>query len=114
MALGREIELVQRHRAEADLAVAAASILARNEFVTRLQQLGKFYGVKFPKGAGKEVDAVAKAFFEKHGAAEMAKVAKMHFRTSLRAQGLPEPERVEWRKPTKSANENFGDHSGAE
>jgi ribonuclease HIII len=114
MALGREIELVQRHRAEADLAVAAASILARNEFVTRLQQLGKFYGVKFPKGAGKEVDAVAKEFFEKHGAAEMTKVAKMHFRTSLRAQGLPEPERVEWRKPTKSANENFGDHSGAE
>src|SRR3954464_10500990 len=40
MALGREIELVQRHRAEADLAVAAASILARNEFVTRLQRLG--------------------------------------------------------------------------
>ena len=101
MALGREIELVQRHKAEADLAVAAASILARNEFVTRLQRLGQGYGVKFPKGAGKEVDAVAKDFFEKHGAAEMAKVAKMHFRTSLRAQGLPEPERKEWRRPSK-------------
>src|SRR6184192_2242782 len=56
MALGREIELVQRHRAEVDLAVAAASILARNEFVTRLQQLSRQYGVKFPKGASKEVD----------------------------------------------------------
>jgi ribonuclease HIII len=97
MALGREIELVQRHKAEEDLAVAAASILARNEFVTRLQNLGKGYGLKFPKGAGKEVDAVAKDFFEKHGAAEMAKVAKMHFRTSLRAQGLPEPEKKAWR-----------------
>jgi ribonuclease HIII len=113
MALGREIELVQRHRAEEDLAVAAASILARHEFVTRLQRLGKEYGVKFPKGAGKEVDAIAKEFFEKRGAAELGKVAKMHFRTSLRAQGLPEPERVAWRKPS-SRNENFGDHSGAE
>jgi ribonuclease HIII len=112
MALGREIELVQRHRAEADLAVAAASILARNEFVTRLQQLGKQYGIKFPKGAGKEVDVVAKEFFEKHGAEEMKKVAKMHFRTSLRAQGLPEPERISWRRPT--SNDNLGDYPGAE
>src|SRR5437879_13576716 len=38
MSLGREIELVQKHRAEEDLAVAAASILARNEFVTRLRK----------------------------------------------------------------------------
>jgi ribonuclease HIII len=100
MALGREIELVQRHKAESDLSVAAASILARHEFVTRLQKMGQQYGMKFPKGAGKEVDVVAREFFEKHGAAEMAKVAKMHFRTSLRAQGLPEPERKEWRKPS--------------
>jgi ribonuclease HIII len=116
MALGREIELVQRHRAEADLAVAAASILARNEFVTRLQRLGQQYGIKFPKGAGKEVDAVAKEFFEKHGAAELGKVAKMHFRTSLRAQGLPEPQRIPWRsgKSSNSANEDLGDHSNAE
>jgi hypothetical protein len=72
--------------------------------------------LKFPKGAGKEVDALAKEFFEKHGAAELGKVAKMHFRTSLRAQGLPEPARVEWRRPSSSAgkNENLGDHSGAE
>lgn len=98
MALGREIELIQRHKAESDLAVAAASILARHEFVTRLQRLGQQYGMKFPKGAGKEVDVVAKEFFEKHGAPEMAKIAKMHFRTSLRAQGLPEPGRKEWRR----------------
>jgi ribonuclease HIII len=100
MALGREIELVQRHKAESDLAVAAASILARHEFVTRLHKLGQQYGLKFPKGASKEVDAVAKEFFEKHGADEMKKVAKMHFRTSLRAQGLPEPEKKEWRRPS--------------
>ena len=27
----------------------------------------------------------------------LSKVAKMHFRTALRAQGLPEPPKVEWR-----------------
>jgi ribonuclease HIII len=106
MALGREIELVQRHKAESDLAVAAASILARNEFVTRLQRMGKEYGIVFPKGAGTEVDRVAKEFFDKRGAAELGKVAKMHFRTSLRAQGLPEPERKEWRRPPSSSSES--------
>ena len=49
MTLGREIELVQRHEAEEDLAVAAASILARHEFVTRLAELEKEFGMKFPK-----------------------------------------------------------------
>lgn len=105
MAMGREIELVQRHKAESDLAVAAASILARNEFVTRLHRLGEPYGLKFPKGAGKELDLIAKEFVEKRGAPELSKVAKMHFRTSLRAQGLPEPERKEWRRPKSGDQE---------
>jgi ribonuclease HIII len=98
MKLGRGIELVQRHKAEDDLAVAAASILARNEFVTRLRDLGKKYDMTFPKGASAAVDAAAKEFVAKHGAAELAKVAKTHFRTALRAQGLPEPPKVEWKR----------------
>lgn len=98
MALGREIELVQRHKAESDLAVAAASILARDEFVQRLRRLGQEYNVAFPKGAGVNVDAIAKTFVETRGAGELSKVAKIHFRTSLRAQGLPEPPKTEWRK----------------
>ena len=98
MALGREIELVQKHRAEEDLAVAAASILARHEFVTRLAGLEKQFGAKFPKGASAAVDAAAKEFTTQHGADGLAKVAKMHFRTALRAQGLPEPPKVEWRR----------------
>src|SRR6185436_11474379 len=59
MSLGREIELVQRHKAEEDLAVAAASILARNEFVTRLAAMEKQFEVKFPKGASAAVDQAA-------------------------------------------------------
>ncbi|MBI1840481.1 MAG: ribonuclease HIII [Verrucomicrobia bacterium] len=98
MGLGREIELVQRHKAESDLAVAAASILARDEFVSRLGRLGKQYGVKLPKGASSAVDRVAADFFQQHGKAELEKVAKTHFRTALRAMGLPEPPKKEWRK----------------
>jgi ribonuclease HIII len=98
MSMGREIELVQRHKAEEDIAVAAASILARNEFVMRLGALEKEYGMALPKGASAAVDAAAKEFVGKFGVEGMKKVAKMHFRTALRAQGLPEPPKKEWRK----------------
>jgi ribonuclease HIII len=98
MAMGRELELVQRHKAEEDLAVAAASILARDEFVKRLAALGKELEVELPKGAGTNVDAVAKDLFAQRGAEALEKVAKMHFRTALRAQGLPEPPKTEWRR----------------
>ena len=98
MSLGREIELVQRHKAEEDVAVAAASILARDEFVSRLAKLEKEFGMALPKGASAAVDAAAKGFLARHGVAELPKVAKMHFRTALRAQGLPEPPKTEWRR----------------
>jgi len=97
---GKGIELVQRHKAEEDIAVAAASILARNEFVTRLDRMGKEHAMEFPKGASAAVDAAAKEFVTKYGAGELAKVAKLHFRTALRAQGLPEPPKMEWRRPS--------------
>jgi ribonuclease HIII len=98
MSLGRSIDLIQRHRAEEDLVVAAASILARNEFVTRLAKMEKQYGMALPKGASTFVDEAAKEFLAKHGVENLPKVAKMHFRTALRAQGLPEPPKVKWRR----------------
>lgn len=98
MTLGRGIELLQKHGAEEDLAVAAASILARDEFVGRLHALEKQFQLKLPKGASAAVDEAAKEFIAKHGADNLPKAAKMHFRTALRAQGLPEPPKVEWRK----------------
>ena len=98
MTLGRGIELIQKHRAEEDLAVAAASILARDEFVSRLGRLEKEFGIPLPKGASAAVDAAAKEFIAKHGVENLPRVAKMHFRTALRAQGLPEPPKVEWRR----------------
>src|SRR5277367_6453435 len=71
MTLGREVELVQRHKAESDIAVAAASILARHEFVTRLAALEKQYDFVFPKGASAAVDKTAKDFVERFGAEEL-------------------------------------------
>jgi ribonuclease HIII len=101
MARGRELELVQRHRAEEDPAVAAASILARDEFVRRLAALGKKFGREFPRGAGPAVDAAAREFVTEFGAERLGEVAKLHFRTALRAQGLPEPPKTEWQRPGK-------------
>lgn len=88
MPLGREIELIQRHKAEEDMAVAAASILARNEFVSRLQRMGKEYGITFPKGASLQVEEAARKFIEQHGADKLPSVAKMHFKTSDKVQGI--------------------------
>ena len=98
MDLGREIELVQKHKAEADLAVAAASILARDGFVKKLSAIGKPFEMEFPKGASAAVDKAAREFVAKWGADELDTVSKAHFRTSYRAKGLPEPPKTAWKK----------------
>ena len=98
MGLGREIKLVQQHRAEEDLAVAAASILARDAFVNGLMKLEKQFSMELPKGASTAVDEAAKKFVAEQGTDNLPKIAKMHFRTAFRAQGLPEPPKTEWRK----------------
>ncbi len=97
LAKGRELELVQRHKAESDLAVAAASILARHEFVTRLAALSGEMEVELPRGAGKTVDVAATVLFEKYGEVGLDQVCKLHFRNAARAMGRPEPPRPEWR-----------------
>lgn len=85
---GRAIKLVQRHKAESDLAVAAASIMAREEFVKRLAALGKEYEVAMPKGAGPQVDEAGREFLKKHGLAKLGEVAKLHFRTTQKISQL--------------------------
>ena len=63
-----------------------------------LAKLEKEFNVELPKGASSAVDEAAKKFVTEQGAENLAKIAKMHFRTALRAQGLPEPPKKEWRK----------------
>ena len=82
MQKGRTIELVQRPRGEEDIAVAAASILARAEFIRRLEDLSGQWGVDLHKGAGPPVEAAAAVFLKRHGADALPKVAKMHFKTT--------------------------------
>jgi ribonuclease HIII len=82
MGLGRKIELVQRHKAESDLAVAAASILARDEFVRRLAGLGQTLGIILPKGAGPAVNAVAADLVKRHEPAILGRLAKLHFKNA--------------------------------
>jgi ribonuclease HIII len=87
MKKGRRIELVQRHRGESDPAVAAASILARAEFVKRLDMLSRQWEVDLHKGAGPPVEAAAAAFLARHGAGALGQVAKLHFKTAARVLG---------------------------
>lgn len=86
MKLGRNVELVQRHRAETDLAVAAASILARDAFLAGLKRLEKEFGLPLPKGTSADSDAAARAFAQKHGVLRLPEVAKTHFQNVKRIQ----------------------------
>ncbi|MFW6116800.1 MAG: ribonuclease HIII, partial [bacterium] len=79
---GRTLEIRQRVRAEDDPAVAAASILARAEFVARMQALSDKYGIALPKGASPEVMRAARQFVARHGSHMLREVAKIHFKTT--------------------------------
>ena len=83
---GRQIVLEQHPKAEADVAVAAASILARAEFVRLLKRLGEGVGKTLPKGGGPLVKAMAKELAAEGGHDALAKVAKLHF--SITAEAL--------------------------
>jgi ribonuclease HIII len=84
---GKTITLIQRTKAESDPAVAAASILARAEFLKRLYFEGRAWGMDLPKGASAAVDAAAVEFVRLHGRESLAKVAKIHFKTTTKALG---------------------------
>src|SRR5512146_667547 len=79
---GRKIVLEQRTKAESDLAVAAASIVARAEFLLRLKRLSAEVGTTLPKGASPAVELAAKMIIKKHGRERLDSVAKLHFKTT--------------------------------
>lgn len=82
MEKGRQIVLEQRPHAEEDPAVAAASILARAEFLKRLKQLSEDHQMDLPKGASDQVRAAAVILVKQMSAEVLKKVAKWHFRTT--------------------------------
>lgn len=86
---GKRIRLVQRPKAEEDLAVAAASILARAEFLTRLKRLSDEVGTSLPKGASPSVELAARMVVKKHGRERLSTIAKMHFKTTVAVLATP-------------------------
>lgn len=79
---GSHIILEQRTKAESDLAVAAASILARERFINWLQKTGKEYGRQLPRGASEAVKKVATELVAAHGPEVLSRIAKTHFKTA--------------------------------
>lgn len=76
-----EIQFEQRPRAEEDIAVAAASILARATWLMRLEELGKPLGETLLKGASAQVKEQALRIARTHGIETLATLTKRHFKT---------------------------------
>ncbi|HEY4638275.1 MAG TPA: ribonuclease HIII [Candidatus Udaeobacter sp.] len=102
---GRTIVLEQRPRAESDIAVAAASIIAREGFINWLERKGKELGIRLERGVSTGVKETAKKLVEVNGPQALREVAKVHFRTAHEI--APEyyaapPAREEWRRRPSS------------
>jgi len=82
MEKGRGIKLVQRHKAESDMAVAAASIIAREGFLLALKKMKKQYGMEFKKGASTAVCEAAAALVRNKSPEILLQTAKCHFKTT--------------------------------
>jgi ribonuclease HIII len=75
------VPVIQMHRAEADVAVAAASILARDAFLGWLERAGKSLGLTVPKGASPKVIETGKLLVSRMGADGLKEYAKVSFKT---------------------------------
>jgi len=79
---GRKITIEQRPRAESDIAVAAASILAREAFIDWLERKGKELGLRLERGVSSSIKENARKLVEMNGPHALREVAKVHFRTA--------------------------------
>ena len=74
---------MQQTHAEEDIAVAAASILARARFVQQMEQLSRLVGKTLPKGASDPlIVRVGRELVAEHGKDILAEIAKLHFKTT--------------------------------
>ena len=98
---GRKIVIEQRPRAESDVAVAAASVVAREAFINWLERKGKELGLRLERGVSPGVKEAARKLVEMNGPAALREVAKVHFRTAheIAPNDYPAPPaRENWRK----------------
>ena len=84
---GVNIQLDQRTKGESDIAVAAASILARERFIDWIDKTSSAGGVTLPLGASAAVIDAAKEVLSRHGTDALSKVAKLHFKTTAAVTG---------------------------
>lgn len=78
---GQNIHLEQRCKAESDIAVAAASIIARSQFLKSISEISTKYAIEIPKGANDRVIAAARKISEKYSKSELINTSKIHFKT---------------------------------
>ncbi len=80
---GRQITVIQQTHAEADIAVAAASILARARFVEYMEQLSRKVGRTLPKGASdSSIIKIGRELVAEYGKDILNEIAKLHFKTT--------------------------------
>ena len=89
MEKGRGIELEQRTKAESDIAVAAASILARERFIDWLRDSGGKLGTTLGRGVSASVKETARELVKSRGAEFLGSVAKLHFKTAEEVGAVP-------------------------
>ena len=98
---GRKIDIEQRTKGESDIAVAAASILAREAFINWLERRGKELGLRLERGVSANVKEAAKKLVEMNGPQVLRGLAKVHFRTAHEIAPdnyAAPPPRGNWRK----------------
>ena len=87
MKKSKSLNLIQTPKAERDIGVAAASILARAKFLEELDKLGKTLGVTLSKGVNPIVENIARRIYEKSGLDELKRYVKLHFKTTQKITG---------------------------
>ena len=82
--MGVPIQLEQRTKGESDIAVAAASILARDRFVQWMREAAAAAACDLPLGCAPHVEKAARKFILRHGVERLGDVAKLHFKVTAR------------------------------
>jgi ribonuclease HIII len=81
--MGQQIKLIQMTKAEQDVAVAAASILARAGFVEEMKKLSLRLRLSYdlPKGASARTKEIGREIYKQRGEATLRCCSKTHFKT---------------------------------
>jgi ribonuclease HIII len=95
--ISSDVNLEHRVKAENNIAVAAASILARDKFLREMERLDEKFGLDFPRGySGNNVLEVGKKFVENYSSERLKEVAKINFRTADEILQSTSPNLFNW------------------